>query len=214
MIGPNNPGNLRYNAADRWQGAAEPPQIDGFCAFTTPVYGIRALARVLIAYQDKHGCHTIAEFIGRYAPESDSNPTAQYIKNVSEWTGFGETQPLNVHTYEHARPLVEAIIRQEQGTQIYSAGQINDALSLSGIIPNPPVSAVKAVAQDPKVIAATIAGAAGSAQAVVSSVSGLWDTLNQTFDPRYLIWACVAVIVSVGIYYAAEKIIARHEGRI
>lgn len=40
----NNPGNIRRNG-DPWQGLAETQGDKEFFTFTTPVYGIRALAR-------------------------------------------------------------------------------------------------------------------------------------------------------------------------
>jgi seryl-tRNA synthetase len=52
----NNPGNIRRNG-DPWQGLAERQgDVEFFTFKTIPIYGIRALARTLIAYQDKHGC--------------------------------------------------------------------------------------------------------------------------------------------------------------
>ena len=63
----HNPGNLR-RSADPWQGLA-PEQTDkDFFQFTSAKWGIRALARTLIAYQDKVGLKNIKQMIGRWAP--------------------------------------------------------------------------------------------------------------------------------------------------
>ena len=48
----NNPGNIRRNG-DPWQGLAKEQNDREFFTFKSAVYGIRALARLLITYQDK-----------------------------------------------------------------------------------------------------------------------------------------------------------------
>lgn len=208
----NNPGNIRYNATDKWQGAATPPSIGSFCAFNSPIMGIRAIARVLISFQDKHNCKTVRDFISRYAPPADMNPTERYIANVCNWGGLDQNQTLNVHTYDDCFPLVEGIIRQEQGAMPYSDAQIDEALKLAGVVPPAPKSGTIAIATDPKVIAASVAGTAATVQATVSSVSDIWDTLGQHIDPRYLVWSCVAVVVGFGIWYAIQRLNAHKQG--
>ena len=47
----NNPLDLEYNETDKWQGLASPPQVGKLFAFKDPIYGLRAGARTLIAYQ-------------------------------------------------------------------------------------------------------------------------------------------------------------------
>ncbi len=63
--------------------------------FSTPIYGIRALARTLISYQVKHGLRTIRQKIGRWAPASE-NDTVAYIKAVCEDSGFGADVELDM----------------------------------------------------------------------------------------------------------------------
>ena len=63
----HNPGNLR-KSNDPWQGLA-PDQTDpDFLQFESSKWGIRALARTLIAYQDKIGLRSIKSIIYRWAP--------------------------------------------------------------------------------------------------------------------------------------------------
>ena len=76
----NNPGNLR-RTDDPWQGLAETQTDTEFFVFQSPIYGIRALARTLIKYQDKHRLCTIRQLIGRWAPNTE-NDTVAYIKAV------------------------------------------------------------------------------------------------------------------------------------
>lgn len=129
----NNPGNLR-RSKDPWQGLAENQTDDEFFVFKTPIYGIRALARTLIAYQDEHGLRTIGKIINRWAPANE-NDTAAYISFATEDTGFAADQPLDMHNYDDLKPLVLAIIKHENGQQPYTGAQIDKALVLAGVEP-------------------------------------------------------------------------------
>lgn len=75
-----NPGNLRLSK-DKWQGL-RPVQADKeFFQFTEMRWGYRALMRTLQNYRRKHKCHTVADFITRWAPECENN-TGAYIRSV------------------------------------------------------------------------------------------------------------------------------------
>ena len=82
----NNPGNIR-RSDDKWQGLAEVQSDSQFFVFTTPVYGVRAIARLLINYQDKYGLRTIHDIISKWAPPVE-NKTDAYIASVVQRTGF------------------------------------------------------------------------------------------------------------------------------
>lgn len=209
----NNPGNLEASA-DKWQGLADPPTQGKFFSFKTPVYGIRALAMTLIAAQDKHNLRTIAGIVPHYAPASDGNNVEAYVADLCRRTGFTADQELDLHHYECLRALVPAFIWHEQGSMPYTDGQIDDGLKLAGIVPEARRSSVAVLAHDPTVIAASVAGTAASAQATISSISSIWDTLAVHVDPRYLVWSCVAAVIGVGIYFAARRISAHWQGRI
>ena len=129
----NNPGNLR-RSKDPWQGLAENQTDEDFFIFKTPIYGIRALARTLISYQDEHGLRTIGKIINRWAPNNE-NDTAAYISFATEDTGFAADQPLDMHNYDNLKPIVLAIIKHENGQQPYTAAQVDKALVLAGVEP-------------------------------------------------------------------------------
>lgn len=75
-----NPGNLRLSK-DKWQGL-RPVQTDKeFFQFVDMPHGYRALMRTLQNYRRLHGCHTIADFITRWAPCTENN-TSAYIRRV------------------------------------------------------------------------------------------------------------------------------------
>jgi len=77
----HNPGNIR-RSADPWQGLAKDQNDDAFFQFAEPKWGIRALARVLISYQDRHGLRTVRGIVSRWAPPVE-NKTSSYIDHVA-----------------------------------------------------------------------------------------------------------------------------------
>jgi hypothetical protein len=129
----HNPGNIR-RSADPWQGLADNQSDIEFFTFQSAIYGIRALARTLITYQDRHGLNTIEGIIRRWAPAIE-NDTNAYIRAVAQRTGFEANRPLNMHRFDQLKPLVEAIIQHENGQQPYSDTEITKALVLAGVEP-------------------------------------------------------------------------------
>lgn len=132
----NNPGNLR-RSKDPWQGLAKAQTDEAFFVFDTACYGIRALARTLITYQDRHHLRTIRQIISRWAPPSENN-TAAYIRAVATRAGRLPDKQLDLHTHADLKPLIEAIIHHENGLQPYTDAQINKALVLAGVEPPKP----------------------------------------------------------------------------
>lgn len=132
----HNPGNIR-KSSDPWQGLAKDQTDSQFFVFQSAVYGIRALARTLITYQDKHGLRTIGEIISRWAPDAENN-TAAYVNAAVRQTGFEAGRLLDLHRFDHLKPLVEAIIQHENGQQPYSEAEITKALVLAGVEPTAP----------------------------------------------------------------------------
>jgi hypothetical protein len=62
----NNPGNIRKSPT-KWLGEVDGTD-DAFETFQSPELGIRAIVRILLTYQRRHGLDTIEEMIGRWAP--------------------------------------------------------------------------------------------------------------------------------------------------
>jgi hypothetical protein len=94
-----------------WPPACSPEQTDKeFFEFTLVTWGIRALARTFIAYQDKVGLKNIKEMIGRWAPPNE-NDTGAYVRVVAGSVGVDADQTTYTHDYETLRPLTLAIIR-------------------------------------------------------------------------------------------------------
>ena len=194
----HNPGNIRRNG-DPWQGLAERQGDVEFFTFKTPIYGIRALARTLIAYQDKHGLRTIRQILNRWAPPAENNTNA-YVRAVVVQTGFDGDQQLDMHRFDHLKPLLTAIIQHENGQQPYSDTQLTKGLVLAGVEPQAP-SLQKT---------RTVKG--GQAATAATAGLGMVEAVQQTIDPArdalvglvpYLEiakWLLLAVtIISIGV---------------
>jgi hypothetical protein len=179
-----NPGNIDHNPANKWQGLDMPPieTLTGggrprFARFVSHEYGIRALATLLITYQDRHGLRSITQIISRWAPGNENN-TGAYIQHVGRLTGREVNDVLDLHTYADLRPLVEAVITHELGGNPYDAATIDAGLRLAGV--PPPVTTMREAAATPvgrgAIEAAGVTGAvavAVQAAPALTSLSGL-----------------------------------------
>ncbi len=141
----HNPGNIRHSA-DPWQGlAAEQPDAD-FFTFEAPAFGIRAMARILQTYQEKHDRKTIREIIGRWAPPEE-NQTDSYAEWVAKRMDTAPDEPIDVSHYPTALGLVQAITRMENGAPPagkpaawYPETTYERGLRLAGITPTKPLA--------------------------------------------------------------------------
>lgn len=122
----NNPGNIKFDGT-QWMGLATPPSDGTFCVFTEAKYGIRALGVLLRNYYVLYTLNTIDKIIRRFAPATE-NDTQSYIASVSQYTGYGPFQTLNLYDKRQLFNLVKAIIQHENGQQPYSDQEIESAL--------------------------------------------------------------------------------------
>mgnify|MGYP001271419249 CR=1 FL=1 len=122
----NNPGNV-MKSGDNWQG-----EIQGndprYVTFATPEAGIRAMAKTLLTYQDKHGLNTVESIVSRWAPATENN-TATYLTSVAKEIGVKPGDPLNLHDTGTLTKLTRAMIRVENGQQPYTDEQIASGLA-------------------------------------------------------------------------------------
>lgn len=123
----NNPGNIEYTGVE-WQGLANPPSDGRFMRFVDPVWGLRALARVLVNYQRLHGIDTVRGIINRWAPSFENDTTA-YMSHVADYLDVGVDQQININ--ERLFDLITVITQHENGQQPYTSKQINDGISLA-----------------------------------------------------------------------------------
>ncbi len=125
----NNPGNIRHGA--NWLGLNTNGQdIDSsFCVFTAPVYGIRALAKVLINYKRIHGLNTVRQIVSRYAPPNENQTTA-YIQSVAKQLGVYPDTVIDIEERGVLTVFIKAVIRMENGIQPYSDELIQQGIEL------------------------------------------------------------------------------------
>lgn len=143
----NNPGNIDRHVGVRWQGQAADQSGDRrFVVFDSPKWGIRAIARILITYQDARDAadgskiDTIREIIARWAPPAE-NDTGAYATHVATLTRIGVDQTIDVYDYATMKALVAAIITHENGAQPYDDATLDAGLKLAGIDPpRPPIA--------------------------------------------------------------------------
>lgn len=123
----NNPGNIRHSTS-QWQGMSATQTDADYVQFDDPIYGIRAMAKLLNNYQSRYGLNTIRELITRWAPPIE-NITAAYIANVARIVGIDADKEITVDDYLPS--LVPAIIQHENGRQPYTDEQINRGIALA-----------------------------------------------------------------------------------
>jgi hypothetical protein len=123
----NNPGNLRYNKIP-WKGLDNPPyDSDGFCRFTDPVFGIRAMYKDLYNDFTEDGLDTIAKLISEYAPANE-NKTTEYINYISRELGI---EPNAIIQEDTIARMLKPMILMENGRVLYSDMIIYDGVNLA-----------------------------------------------------------------------------------
>ena len=126
----HNPGNID-RTAERWQGMAADQSSDKrFVVFDAPVWGLRALAKVLLSYQRKHGLRTPAAIIGRWAPPVE-NDTGAYARQVAKALGVGVNDQIDLQQARMLERILPAIVQHENGQQPYPAALIAEAVRLA-----------------------------------------------------------------------------------
>jgi hypothetical protein len=119
----NNPGNIKYNVANDWQGQTGQDS-GGFATFDTEANGIRAIAVILKNYSSHYGLNTVDGLIRRWsATDQDA-----YVANVSAALGVSPYDSIDITDTATLTTVVDAIIAQEDSR----AAEL--ALSLSGAI--------------------------------------------------------------------------------
>lgn len=122
----NNPGNIRHGAD--WNGLTEDQPDDAFCTFVDPQHGIRAMGKILLTYERKHGINTVAGIVNRWAPPVENN-TGAYVKHVAERLGVGADDVIRVA--DHLEDLVAVITVHENGVNPYDPEVIMEGCQLA-----------------------------------------------------------------------------------
>jgi hypothetical protein len=138
----HNPGNIRWNTHDKWQGLAPNPRYVpewdksgiGFFRFTAPEWGIRAVAKTLLTYRSKYGDDTLQELFSRYAPTGDhANDPHKYAVFVADQIGADIDEAVDLSDRAVMRALLSAIFKMETGqAPQYPDSVYEKALDLAG----------------------------------------------------------------------------------
>jgi hypothetical protein len=125
----NNPGNIDEGGGWRGDLGLEivPPGMSyrpRFARFDTPHNGIRALAKQLLAYQEKHGLRSILAMVNRWAAAGDGNNPESYAGAACNYCRVGPTDDFPLRVGCNLVNLVFCIIRQENGRVMYDAATI------------------------------------------------------------------------------------------
>lgn len=204
----NNPGNIDHNPRNHWQGLNDPPYQGRHCWFIKGVYGIRAIAVLLINYQDntknsKNPIDTIVEHISRWAPAIENN-TEAYIDHVDEIHPKTRFDQLDMHDYDDLMPTVKGIILHELGnprdygkSEWFSQDEIDEGLRMAGVVKNTP----KPIVQSKTIQGAGVSLAGGAAVGIATVVDAAKEAQNLV-QPGTIMAIMLAVLIVVGSAWA------------
>lgn len=121
-----NPGNIR-KTSQAWIGQSLEQNDPDFVQFSTPFYGLRALAVLLLNYQRRHGLWTIRQIISRYAPANE-NQTEAYVRSVSAFSGLFPGETADLSNSMTLKKVMQAVTIHENGYNPYSDTLFLDAI--------------------------------------------------------------------------------------
>jgi hypothetical protein len=217
----HNPGNIDRVTGVTWQGQAEDQSSDSrFVVFTDPRWGIRAIARVLITYQDKRLARdgskidTVDEFIDRWAPKHE-NDTDAYVAHVRQMLGLGQEEfpgEVDVYRYADMRGLLIAIITHENGVQPYDDATIDAGLRLAGIEPELKPLTQSRTLQGASVIAGS--GVATLLEPINAGLSAVQDADAHFSSGNTFRIVLGVVLVAAAMYVAWARLSDRTAGHV
>jgi hypothetical protein len=134
----NNPGNIKINKANDWNGSISNPSDKTFESFQTPEYGVRALNKVVDA--NIKATNNFEEFVNRYASEpseqayfKQTGKLKPHLQNYAE--SLARSQQIDTSTNFpkslDKKALLRAIIRHEGGQE--SLSYYDDSVLDSGL---------------------------------------------------------------------------------
>ena len=123
----NNPGNIRFVRGVTWIGQSTDQTDPQFVQFTDPLYGIRAIARIMRSYK-RQGLNTLGDAIDRWAPPNENNSQA-YVDDVCMRCDKAADETVDFD--DIMTGLVKAIIFHENGEVTYSYDEIKIGIGLA-----------------------------------------------------------------------------------
>ncbi len=109
----NNPGNIdRTEIA--WLGESTMQDDPRFIRFNEPVFGLRALMKILYNYQEKDDIEHLRGMINRWAPPNE-NQTNAYLNDVCARCSASPDESYDVSNKYNLMNLAKAIVHHENG---------------------------------------------------------------------------------------------------
>ena len=130
----NNPGNIRLTS-ETWVGQVKPGDSTAFVTFSEPLYGYRALYKLIINYING-GFNNLNRIVYKYAPPGDNNPSNAYVQFLENYTGLNREQTINPYDFSTIFKIGMGISRFETG-QIPNFEDAEAGLRLVLTSPNP-----------------------------------------------------------------------------
>lgn len=127
----NNPGNIEHGQP--WDGLSSNQPDPRFCAFILAEFGIRAIHKVLQAYEFGHQLDSVHKMIERWAPPGENN-TAAYIADVANRSHVDSDEHLNIMDPYIAYNVVTGIIAHENSNYEYPEEIVWKGLQLAGVL--------------------------------------------------------------------------------
>lgn len=128
----NNPGHLtKYSGVRR--GLVENQPASDLLAFKRPLDGIRALADRLIALQEVSGVLPLRDLLAQWAERRRAD--TDFVESVAKLAGLELDAPADMTDYKVLRPVMDAIIRHENGRMPYTNSVMVKSLLLAGVEP-------------------------------------------------------------------------------
>lgn len=193
----NNPGNLDRDTI-KWQGMAADQSGDPrFIVFTDAKWGIRALAKTLLTYQNQYGLRTVRAIINRWAPPGENN-TGAYVAAVAAGVGVDPDAEIDVDTSATMMPMVRAIILHENGSDPYADSVIAEGIRLAGVSDaKPPALVTQHTFQTQVAGGVAVVGAAGAHVAQYAPTVKGWADQLGTYAGAPIVQHAVTVLLTV-----------------
>jgi len=220
--GIRNHNPLNIEAGANWVGLDPRRTDERFAVFTDPAYGIRAAARVLQTYAERHAINTIAGVIARWAPDAE-NPTGAYVTAVSIWADRDPEEPLDLTRFDDVRAILRAMVRFENGKPPpgrapawYDEATWERGLRLAGLVPDKPLRKSRTVkgAALAAGSSAIAAGVLADALSLPASVEALIPVALASVSEETAALIALAVSVAGAAWAAWARYDDKQRGRV
>jgi hypothetical protein len=183
----NNPGNIERAPGVRWQGEADDQTSDPrFVVFDHMKWGIRAICRVLITYQDKRQAgdgsriDSIREIIDRWAPPTE-NQTDAYVDHVVKLSEVEADETVDVYRWKTMRGLVLGICAHENNGWQPDPADLDAGMLAAGL--QVPARDVAVGAQGVTGAIGMISGLAAAAAAAIPAATATYKETSAAVGP-------------------------------